>query len=250
MYAKQHIQVLRSQLLEMSSWSQRAVDCSVKAYELGSREFCLQVLNTGLEVSELHRCITFRCRKLLVAETPVDSDLYFAWSALRICSALRTTYSATVEIAQNTLLFLENGRIPESPTLWEMGRLVNRLTRLCTVALFREEIQHARTVLQDEGVGLWFELAAYHSSSCTVLRMGRQVAFESAITKSFVQIAEQAHEMADAITFWLEEKDRTGFTREPATDVHRESIRMQRSDEVKAISFSRGRACLRREFQL
>ena len=42
-------------------------------------------------------------------------------------------------------------------------------------------------------------------------QIGTQAAFELAIMKSFCQMAKQAHEMAGAITLYLEGPDCTGF---------------------------------------
>jgi phosphate uptake regulator len=110
MEIEQHIQVLRAQLLEMSKLSQRAVDYSIKAYELGCPEFCQHVRYTEHELRDIHFCLADRCRKLLMAGLPADSDSHFVWSALRICSTLQATYIAAAEIAQNTMLFLRAAR--------------------------------------------------------------------------------------------------------------------------------------------
>jgi phosphate uptake regulator len=85
--------------------SQRAIDYSIKAYELRRPEFCRHVLSPEHEFAELHRGLEDRCRNLLVAGLPVDSDSRFLWSALRICSALCITHAAAAEIAQ-TVMFL------------------------------------------------------------------------------------------------------------------------------------------------
>jgi hypothetical protein len=149
----------------MSKLSQRAVDYSIKAYELRCPEFCRHVRYTEHELRDIHFCLADRCRKILVAGLPADSDSRFVWSAFRIGSTLQATCTAATEIAQNTMLFLESGQVQESLALKEMGQTVNRLVRLCCVALFKEEVQHAKSVLQNQGVGRWFELIAYHVRS-------------------------------------------------------------------------------------
>jgi phosphate uptake regulator len=211
MNIRQHIQLLRFQLFEMSRLSQRAVDYSIKAFELRSKEFCRYVQNYKYEVGDLHRSVEDQCRQLLVAGLPIESDLQYALSAFRICRALYSTYSAAAEIAQNTMSSLEDGQIFESPALVEMGRIVNRSIRLCTVALFKEEVEHAKAVENNYAVVRWFELAVSRGQNNAHQQIGTQTAFELAIMKSFRQVAKQAHEMAGAITLCLERPDCTGF---------------------------------------
>ena len=210
------IEVLRSDLLQMSRLSQRAVDYSIKAYQLGRPEFCQHVCNTEQDLRRLQRSIAERGHTLLADGLPVDSHSCLASFALRICSALDITYTAATGIAQNTMLHLEDGRVAGSPALEEMGHLVNSLVRLCTVALFKEEVQHAKTVLQNDGTGQWFDLAAYQAHSDPTQRTSAQARFELAISKSLGQIAEQAHEIADAIAFLLVGKDCIGATHQRA----------------------------------
>jgi hypothetical protein len=214
---QQHTKVIRSQLLEMLRLSQRVVDYSIKSYELGSAELCGHVLNNEHKFCELRRAVEVRCRKLLVEGLPIDSDPGFVWSALRICSALHATYIAAAEIARNTLLSLESGQLLEPLTLKDMGQFVNRLVRLCTVALFKEEVQHAETVLQNQGIGRLFELIVYRPHSDIPRWMDTRSTFELAIMKSLGQISKQTHTMAGAITVWMESKsclDVTGEERD------------------------------------
>jgi PhoU domain len=213
MNTKQQIQVLRSQLFKMARLSQRAVDYSIKAYELGRPEFCQHVRNSEHELGELHRSLEDRCRRLLIEELPFDSDFRFVWSALRISSALRTTHAAAAEIARMTMVSLRNEGVPESDALEALGQVANGLVRLYTVALFKEEAQHARTVLHSQAIGQWTELAARHSRKDIRQEVGAEATFELAIAERLGQIVKQAYEIAHAVTVWLERRDRTAGNR-------------------------------------
>lgn len=191
----------------------------------------------------LHRHVADECRKLLLAGLPAGSRSRFVWSSLRICIALHNTYSAAAEIAQNISLFLEEDRVSESPALKEMGRLVNRLTRLSTVALFKEDLRLAKTVLKNDEVGRWFAMAVYHAHDDSSQRVGAETAFELAITKRFDQIAEQAYEVADAIAFRLDGKRCTSQIRKPVTSFLDESLLARRNEEAEANYLSRANAC-------
>jgi hypothetical protein len=238
MDTRQHSVVLRSQLLRMSRLSQRAVDYSIKAYELGRPEFCGYVRDTGQEFGQLHRCIEYRCRKLLAHGLAFDSESHFVRSALRICGALHKTYTAAVEVTENTMLFLEGGGVFVSPAPKEMGHLANRLVRLCTVALFKENAHYARTVLQHKIVGLWFEMAFYHLHSDIGHWIAGPTTLELVITKSFSQIIKQAREMADAITVWLGETGCSGVMRQHAVYVLPGPQPMRNGEEANQIVLS------------
>jgi phosphate uptake regulator len=183
----------------MSRLSQRTVDYSIKAYELGSPDFCRRVRNSELELRYLQRGIEDQGRALFVAGSHTDSDSHFASCALRICSALHVTYQASAAIARHTMLNLGDRRRPRDRAMKEMGRLVNGLVRLCTLALFNEEVWYAKTVLRSDGVGRWFELAVCHLHDDLHWRSSEQEGRELVIIKSLGEIAEQAHEMARAI---------------------------------------------------
>jgi len=186
--------------------TQRAIDTSIKAYELNSVELCQQVRSTDAELRNLQHSIGDRGRTLLAAGTPVDSNASMTCCTLRIYSALRTMCMAAVEISQNTMLILENGHVTESPATEEMGRFVSSLLRLCSVALFEEETRHTRRVLLIERGRRRFDPALYRAHDALPAWPGAHVNCELTIMRCLSQIAEQAYELADAITLWLEGK--------------------------------------------
>jgi hypothetical protein len=82
-----------------------------------------------------------------------------------MCGALHATCTAAFEIARNTTLVLESSQVQESLALEQLALLVNRLVRLFTVALFNEDVRHAKTVLQNQRVGRWLELIVSNAHS-------------------------------------------------------------------------------------
>jgi hypothetical protein len=165
----------------------------------------------------LHRNITDFCQKPKVQEPEVDSEarmartdatkqLRFSRAALRICQALDAICTATAEIAHHTMLLLEDaGWVPGCEALEKACYLVNRLMCLCIVALFKKERQHAEAVLQNREGRRLFE-QSFHELRNAVRKNAIPAALELAITNSLRQIANQTHEIAEAIAFWLEGK--------------------------------------------
>lgn len=207
---RQYSLVSRSHLLRMTRLAQRAVDYSIKAYELGSYELCHIVRNTEDELRELQLNIGDRGRLLRAEGMPVDIESTAASCALRVYSALQVTYFAAAEIAQNTVLLLESGRKTQSLSQMVTTNFVNGLVRLYTVALFNEEIQYARMILQVDEGHRRFDLQPSLGEEELIHQNDAIAGFELAITHCLAQIAEQAYEIASTIMQWLDAKDCAG----------------------------------------
>ena len=213
---RQYNLVSRSHLLRMTRLAQRAVDYSIKAYELGSYELCHIVRNTEDELRELQLNIGDRGRLLRAEGMPVDTESTAASCALRVYSALQLTYFAAAEIAQNTVLLLEGGRKTQSPSKMVTADFVNSLVRLYTVALFDEDIQHARMILQVNEGHRRFDRQLNLREEELIYRNDASARFELAITHCLAQIAEQAHEITGTIMQWLDDKECAGASSEHA----------------------------------
>jgi phosphate uptake regulator len=207
MNSQQHIHILRVQLLAMSRLSQRALDYSIKGYELRNLDFARHVRTADREIEEHHRRIKDLSREFMNRGIARSADSRFAFAALNIGTALHTTYTAAVEITQHTVRLLEGNGIQRCAALERMGRLVNESMRLSIVALFESHAGYAQTLLGNQEVVR--ELASVDSPSYMDHVAGPQEAFEDAVILSLREVAEQVHEIADAILFWLEGKTRT-----------------------------------------
>ena len=200
MATQRHSYLSRSHLLRMATFAQRAVDYSIKSYELGVSETHRLFLKHDQEWRNLQRCIAIRGRTLFVAGMLVDGDSLKGDCAMRIYSALQVTYTAAAEIVHSAALMVELEQRPPSPQLGELGRFVNGLVRLCTVALFKKEVQHARQILLNHRGRRWFELTLCHIRCLPAGNSVAQARFELAIADALEQIAEQAYEIARALS--------------------------------------------------
>jgi hypothetical protein len=199
--------VMHSHLLKMTMLSQRAVDYSIKSYEWKSLEFCKAVLDAEAEWGEVQRGVGDLGRTFRAAGRPIDFESPFACCALRIFGALRVTYAAATKIVNDTMLMLEGGRLASSSEIREMGDHVNSLVRLYTVALFKKDVEHAATILQNAKVRDYFYPRIYPAQNDVCHGNVAAGQFEFEIARSLVEIAEQAFEIGDAIVGWLEAKD-------------------------------------------
>jgi Na+/phosphate symporter len=206
MNSQQHIPILRVQLLAMSRLTQRALDYAIKGYELRNLDFAREVAAASSELEEHHRRIKDLSRELMNGSIGKPSDSRFALAAASINTALHITYTAAAEIAQDSMRLLESSGIHGCAALESMGQLVNGSMRLCIVALFEKNAAHAKTVLRRQEAVRLRELTSIALHPHIDRWAGAQGDFERSVIRNLGEVAKQAHEMADAILFWLEGK--------------------------------------------
>lgn len=204
---QEDIQVLRLHLLGMSRLSQRALDYSIKGYELSNPDFCNHAGGTDHEIKKLYRQTKYLCLKLTIKRVNSPSDIRFVLAALRVNRALYKTYRAAIHIAKTTLLVLANNSMTTCSVLDQFGELTNGLMRLCVVALFEKELSYAEKVVQSQGVWRQCEMIFDHLPHGADRQLEAAEVHALAITRSLGVVAKQAHEIADAILFWLKGTD-------------------------------------------
>lgn len=200
MNLQQERTALRTQLLDMSRMSQRALDYSIKGYKFNSSEFSSHTASVNLQLKERYLQIKALCRHRIVPGMATPSDFRFSLAALRLNSAFYKTYMAASRIARASTPCRESRTAETCAALDEFGELINRLVRLCTVALFLDDAALAEAVLHSQAVWRRSELIFDHSPSAVDNDT-------LAIAQNLSVVAKQAHEMADAILFWLRGSD-------------------------------------------
>jgi phosphate uptake regulator len=204
---RENIRVLRLHVLDMTRLSQRSIDYAVKACALGSPESCRGVCDSTFEIDALHCQIQETARELLALNIPGAADFRFVLSSERIGNGMQALHLHAVEIAERCLRLLEVGRKPGCAEINAMGDSVNGLVRLCVVALFEKEKRHADTVLGIGRIERRFETNLYKWLRTLDHAARAGVECERAITRHLSCMARQAHEIADAIVFWLQDVD-------------------------------------------
>jgi len=201
------VRTLRMQLFSMLRLSQRALDYSIKGFRLNHSDFTRHVHGDEAALELQHRRIRWLCCSLMDDKDIHTSDFRFAVVALRLSKALHTTYKMTSQIAWYTRLYLERNPTAQSASLDRLGERVNSLMRLCIVSLLKEETAPAEAVLRSEEIWSRWErifdpLHLAHGGNIRSPEM-----FERGVARNLGVIAKQAHEMADAILYWLRGND-------------------------------------------
>lgn len=196
-------QILRLHLLNMARMCQRVVDYALKAYSLGSPGCCTLVRNNRTKINLLHLQIEENTREILLMEISDTSDLRFVLSADRIGNALGEIYLHADDLATKSMRLLESSGRMRCKELVSMCDVVNRLMRLCVVALFEENIDHAETVLRSEGVEDEFETRFFESLNSLDRIEIAEAVYEIGIADSLNRMARELREVASAIMFRL-----------------------------------------------
>ncbi len=203
---QQHLQPVRAQLLGTARLSHRALDYSIKGYQLGNLDFCNHVSTAARELDEHFSRIRHLCLGLVTTAT-TPSDFRFILAALRVSRALHRTYNVAERIAKETVQFLNAHPTAKHAQLGQFGNLVNCLIRLSVVALFEKDARHAETVLQSQGVWRRCELIFNEAYFRIDHRNQAHDFYVLAITRHLGAIAKQAHKIAEALLFWLRGKE-------------------------------------------
>jgi hypothetical protein len=183
--------------------SQKCVDYSIKAILNVRHGFSTILLDSTYEMDLLRNDAKKIARDLMLTGSLSKSDIRFVLASMRISDALRTAQKEAFEIAETSLL-LQNGEEIDCADLTTIGDLANRLMRLCTVAIFEEEIAHAEVVLRT--VAGECLVATTASIRCLQVdrRLPTQAAFVLSIAERLDELMRQMQEMARAIVFWIE----------------------------------------------
>jgi hypothetical protein len=205
---------LRSHLLKMVMLSQKAVDYSIKAYQLGASEINALFWKNDFQWRVLQRSIGDRGRKLAASGTPIDYDSHIAGCALRIYGALHVTYMAACAIAHISARGAAHDRTNPVQDLEESARFVNSLVALWTLALFKSEAQYTRSILLDHRAWRWFELKLCRTRHSLMQNVGAEARGQLALARALGQIAEQAREIAQACSVCCEKDNCLGSARE------------------------------------
>jgi hypothetical protein len=88
-----------------------------------------------------------------------------------------------------------------------MGKFVNGLVALYTVALCKMDPQPARAILDGDLARQWFYRSLSLSEKSLLQQAGANGSLELAIAKSLGQIADQAYEIAEAFQSCFDDED-------------------------------------------
>jgi hypothetical protein len=198
-------QVLRSHMLNLLRLSQRTIDCCMKGYETGNMEFFAPILIPSQKLDELHQIISELTHELKATVFLDDAQVRFVQASEAICAALAAAYNHSLEIARETYILCKSGLSGRSTSLVCRCEEVNGWARLCTIAAFEQNVEHAIAVLKSQR-NTWLSLRPTHPRSGDHQSLCSQ---EFAIARAVDDIGAQFRVVAESIAFWLDQSNNT-----------------------------------------
>jgi hypothetical protein len=198
-------QVLRSHMLNLLRLSQRTIDCCMKGCETGNMEFFAPILIPSQNLDELHQIISVLTHELKTTVLLDDAQVRFVQASEAICAALAAAYNHLLEIARETYILCKSGLPARSTSLVRRCEEVNGWARLCTIAAFEQNVEHATAVLKSQR-NTWLSLRPTHPRSGDDQSL---CSHEFAIARAVDDIGGLFRAVAESIVFWLDQPSNT-----------------------------------------
>ena len=198
-------QVLRSHLLNLLRVSQRMIDCCMKGYETGNMEFFAPILIPSQNLAELHQIIPELTHELKTTVLLDDAQVRFVQASEAICAALAPAHNHSLEIARETYILCKSGLSGRSTSLVRRCEEVNSWARLCTIAAFEQNVEHATAVLKSQR-NTWLSLRPTHQRSGDDQSL---CPHEFAIARAVDDLGALFRAVAESILFWLDHPNNT-----------------------------------------
>lgn len=145
-----HLNELRSVLVEMGERVERAVEDSVRSLVEADVELARQVIERDPEMNSLEEKIDRTGTSLIVTQQPVAKDLRRIMIAFRMASDLERMADLAVDIAKVTVRLGGEGRIKPLVDIPRMAGLVRQMTRDSITAYVEEDIDLAYRMAQTD----------------------------------------------------------------------------------------------------
>ena len=173
----------------------------MKGYETGNMEFFAPILIPSQKLDQLHQIISELTHQLKTTVLLDDAQVRFVQASEAICAALAAAYNHSLEIARETYILCKSGPSGRSTFLVRRCEEVNGWARLCTIAAFEQNIEHATAVLKSQR-NTWLSLRPTHPRRGDDQSLCSQ---EFAIARAVDDIGAQFRPVAESIVFWLDQ---------------------------------------------
>jgi len=201
---------LRDKLIYMSQIGEKMIDISLRGLVERDKELAKQVFECEQEINKLHIEVDELCIRLLALRQPIAADLRLITAAMKINSELERIGDQSVNISENTAIYLEH---PPLKPLIDIPRMVD-ITKEMVIdsitAFVNEDVGLARSVLKmDDDVDnlnyqIFRELLTYMLSDATAIHRALCLIL---ISQNIERIADHATNICEDVVFMTLGKD-------------------------------------------
>ncbi|MBI4753799.1 phosphate signaling complex protein PhoU, partial [Candidatus Desantisbacteria bacterium] len=174
------------------------------------KELAMQVFECEQEINKLHIEVDELCIRLLALRQPIAADLRLITAAMKINSELERIGDQSVNISENTAIYLEHPPLKPLIDIPRMVEITKEMVIDSITAFVKEDVRLARSVLKrDDDVDnlnhqIFRELLTYMLSDATAIHRALCLIL---ISRNIERIADHATNICEDVVFMTLGKD-------------------------------------------
>jgi len=198
---------LKINILKMASLAEEALVEALRALNNRDGALASQVIESDDQLNALENMIDEQCLRLLALKQPLAVDLRFITMAMKINAELERIGDQAVNIAQRTLLFVEDALIMKPMGLNKLANITEQMLRDSITAFVERDVKLAESVVQrdDEADAHYFRLV------CDIMEhMTEDPSFVvqgvhfSGIAHNLERVADEATNICEDVVYMVE----------------------------------------------
>ncbi len=201
---------LKEKLVYMSQTAEKMIEISLCGLVERNKELAGQVFEYEQEVNMLHIEVDELCIRLLALRQPIAADLRFITAAMKINSELERIGDQSVNISQNTAIYLDHPPLKPLIDIPRMAEITKEMVINSITSFVNEDVELARSVLKrDDEVDnlkdqIFRELLTYMLSDATTIHRALCLIL---IDRNIERIADHATNICEDVVFMTLGKD-------------------------------------------
>lgn len=198
---------LKIQLLKMASLAEEALENAVLALSKRDGVLASSVIENDHMLDAMENLVDQRCLELLALKQPMAIDLRYITMAMKINVQLERIGDQAVNIAEQTLLLIEESLVMKPQGLNKLARISREMLRSSMDAFVRRDVKAAQSVIDlDENAD-----QIYLAMVCDILEhmfeepsFVRQGVHYTVIAQNLERIADQATNISESVVYMVE----------------------------------------------
>ncbi|MDR0459114.1 MAG: phosphate signaling complex protein PhoU [Coriobacteriales bacterium] len=195
---------LNQTLTRMASFVEQSIADASRALRDQDIKLAEQIIKADDEIDSLEKQIESFCLQILLLHHPVASDLRYISSILKVLTDLERIGDQAADISEISILLAKMPRHQDSPYIFKMAELTQKMVIDCIDAFIKQDIQLAEAVIyQDDEVDRLFQVIKDYIF--TMIRTNAQDADLAVdylvIAKYFERIGDHATNIAEWAIF-------------------------------------------------
>lgn len=206
----EELKELKEKLLYMGGLVERMIDLSIRGLIERNKDLAQKVFQQEEEINMLHIEVDELCIKLIALHQPTAADLRFITAAMRINSELERIADQSVNISENTAIYLNYSPLKPLIDIPRMAEIASQMVKDSLTSFVGKDVALARLVLErDDAVDelknqIFRELLTYMMSDTTTIQPALALIL---ISRNIERIADHSTNIGEDVVFMVLGKD-------------------------------------------